>query len=59
MDEVEKALLRVAMTKEQEEYMSAIVANGVEEIINVQSADAELQNKLTAIVQELKGQAAG
>jgi CheY-like chemotaxis protein len=53
-DEMDKALLRVALTKEQEEFLSAIVTSGIEEIISVQSAETDLQNKLTAIIEEMK-----
>lgn len=53
-DEVEKALLRVAMTREQEEYLSGIISSGIENILNVQSAETDLQNKLSTIIKELK-----
>lgn len=52
-DRMENALLNVALTREQEEFLSSIVTGGIEDIINVQSAEADLQNKLTAIVHEL------
>jgi len=53
-DQMEKALLRVALTREQEEFLSSIVSNGIEEIIGVQSTETDLQNKLTSIIQEMK-----
>lgn len=53
-DEMEKALLRVALTREQEDLLTAIVTNGIEDILNVQSAEADLQNKLSAIIREMK-----
>jgi CheY-like chemotaxis protein len=53
-DKMDKALMRVALTTEQEAFLSNIVTDGVEDIINTQSDETELQNKLTAIVNELK-----
>lgn len=53
-DEVEKALLRVAMTHEQEEFLSGIISSGIESILDVQSAETDLQNKLSTIIKELK-----
>lgn len=53
-DRMENALLNVALTREQEEFLSSIVVGGIEDIINVQSAEADLQNRLTAIVHELE-----
>ncbi len=53
-DEMENALTSVALTTAQEEYLSSIIRNGIENIINVQSAELGMQNKLTGIVAELK-----
>lgn len=53
-DKMENALLNVALTREQEDFLSSIVTGGIEDIINVQSAEADLQNKLTSIVHEMK-----
>lgn len=53
-DEMEKALTSVALTDSQEEYLSSTIRNGIENIINVQSSELDLQNKLTTIVAELK-----
>lgn len=53
-DKLNAAMLRVGLTIEQEDFFSATVSNGIEEIINVQSTEAELQNKLTAIIREMK-----
>jgi len=53
-DELERALMQVALTSAQEEFLSTIVSNGIDSILNVQSADTELQNKLTAIITEMK-----
>lgn len=53
-DEMEKALLRVALTREQEDLLSSIVTDGIEGIINVQSTEADLQNKLSGIIQEME-----
>lgn len=53
-DRFEHALARVALTQAQDEFLSDILRNGIEAIINAQSGESELQNKLTAIVNELK-----
>ncbi len=53
-DKMGAALLQVALTTEQEDFLCGIVSNGIEEIINVQSTEVELQNKLTSLVDEMK-----
>lgn len=53
-DQMENALTSVALTESQEEFLSSIIRNGIENIINSQSAGLDLQNKLTTIVGELK-----
>lgn len=53
-DEMENALTSVALTEAQEEFLASTVRNGIENIINTQSAELDLQNKLTSIVAELK-----
>ena len=53
-DDLEEALLSVALTESQDEYLSAIVRDGIEKIINAQSAETDIQNKLTTIINELK-----
>jgi len=52
-NKMEKALMNVALTTEEEDYLAAIVSGGIEEIINVQSADVQIQNKLSLIVCEM------
>lgn len=53
-DQMENALTSVALTESQEEFLSSIIRNGIENIINSQSAGLDLQNKLTTIAGELK-----
>lgn len=53
-DDVEKALLRLALTQSQDEYLSAIIREGTERIMEAQYAETNIQNKLTAIISELK-----
>ncbi len=53
-DKVEQALLRVAMTRDQEDFLSGIISSGIEDILSVQSAETDLQNKLSTIIKELK-----
>lgn len=53
-DKMGAALLRVGLTNAHEDFLCAIVSNGIEEIISVQSTEADLQNKLTAIIGEMK-----
>jgi len=55
IDQIEKALISVAMTESQEKFLSAIVRDGIEEIINAQSSEIDIQDKLTTIINELKG----
>jgi len=54
IDRVEKALISVALTESQEKFLSAIVRDGIEEIINTQSSEIDIQDKLTTIINELK-----
>lgn len=54
IDKIEKAMLSTAMTESQERFLSAIVRDGVEEIINAQAGEIDIQNKLTTIINELK-----
>lgn len=53
-DKLNAAMLQVGLTIQQEDFFAATVSNGIEEIINVQSTEAELQNKLTSIIREMK-----
>jgi hypothetical protein len=53
-DKLNAAMLQVGLTIQQEDFFAATVSNGIEEIINVQSTEADLQNKLTSIIKEMK-----
>ena len=52
--ELEKALLKIELTKAQEKLLTSIVNNGLEEIIGIQSNEADLQDKLTALTLKMK-----
>jgi len=54
IDKIEKAMISTAMTESQERFLSAIVRDGVEEIIKTHSSEIDIQNKLTAIINELR-----
>lgn len=54
-DKIEKALIRVGLTESQDKFLAGIVRDGIEEIINAHSSEIDIQNKLTAIINELKG----
>jgi CheY-like chemotaxis protein len=53
-DKMGAALLRMGLTNEHEDLLCEIVSQGIEDVIKLQTADAELQNKLTDIVGEMK-----
>jgi CheY-like chemotaxis protein len=55
IDKIEKALISVAMTETQERYVSDIVRDGIEEIILSETSEIDIQDKLTTIINELKG----
>lgn len=55
IDRIEKALISVALTESQDKFLSAIVRDGIEKIINAQSSEVDIQDKLTTIINELKG----
>ncbi len=55
IDRIETALLQVAMTESQERFVSNIVRNGIEEIIVSETREIDIQDKLTTIINELKG----
>lgn len=54
MDKMESALLSVALTEAQDVYLSDIVREGIDDIIRTQSAEVDMQNKLTGVIQELR-----
>jgi DNA-binding response OmpR family regulator len=49
----------VALSGSQEDMMSAIVAAGLDSILAAQSAEIDLQNRLSTIIAELRGIVAG
>jgi CheY-like chemotaxis protein len=53
-DRMGAAFLRMGLTSEHEDMLCALVSEGIEEVVALQSADAELQNKLTDIIGEMK-----
>lgn len=54
IDNVEKALLSVALTEKQDAYLSEVIRVGIEEIMQPHASGIDLQNKLTLIIRELK-----
>ena len=52
--QVERALLKVALSEAQDEFMTSTIQQGIDSIINAQSNELDLQNKLTEIILELK-----
>ena len=53
-DRIEKALISIALTESQDKFLAGIVRDGIEEIINAQSSEIDIQDKLTTIINELK-----
>lgn len=53
-DKMEQAYISVALSESQETFMAKIVSEGLDSILNAQSAEIDLQNKLTTIIHELK-----
>ena len=53
--EMEKAYIRVALSDSHEKFMADVVKDGLEKITNAQSAEVDVQNKLTNIIHELRG----
>jgi hypothetical protein len=53
-DRMGTAFLRMGLTSEHEDMLCALVSEGIEEVVALQSSDAELQNKLTDIIGEMK-----
>lgn len=54
IEDMNKGLGEVALTNQQEDYLSSIVVKGIEKIINIQSAEADMQDRLSGIVLDLK-----
>lgn len=53
-ENVGKALLSVALSEEQEDYLAAVIRTGVDQILDIHSNQSDLQNKLSSIIHDLK-----
>lgn len=53
-DRVDKALMSVALSDAQELFLTETIRHGIEGIINSQSNEIDLQNRLSEIIKELK-----
>jgi len=53
-DDLEKAYICVALSETHEAFMSDVVKNGLEKILNAQAAEVDIQDKFTGIIKELK-----
>ncbi|WP_018607637.1 bacteriohemerythrin [Uliginosibacterium gangwonense] len=53
-EEIGRALLSVALTEEQEDYLTTVIHRGVEHILDINSSQSNLQNKLSAIIHDLR-----
>lgn len=53
-EEIGRALLRVALTEEQEEYLTTVIQRGVEHILDINSSQSNLQNRLSTIIRDLR-----
>lgn len=51
--DMERAYICVALCDAHEEFMAGVVKEGLEKILNAQSAEVDVQNKLTGIIKEL------
>lgn len=51
---MEKAYIRVALSDTHERYMADIVKTGMDNIDHAQSAEIDIQNKLTGVIKELQ-----
>lgn len=54
MQQCERALLTVALSDTQENYLAATIKQGFDQIISSQSNEIDLQDQLSAIIKELK-----
>ena len=54
IDKIEKALISVALTESQDKFLAGTFRDGIEEIINAQSSEIDIQDKLTTITSELR-----
>ncbi len=53
--DMEKAYIRVALSEAHERFMADVVRRGLEKVADAQSAEVDVQDKLTGIIHELKG----
>lgn len=54
IDRVENAILSVALTEAQDAYLTGIIQQGLDKIIDFVSHEVDIQNKLSSLVKELK-----
>ena len=54
IENVERALMSIALTEVQETYLSSIVRSGIDKIACINSDEIDLQNDLSEIINELK-----
>ncbi|MBI3903859.1 MAG: response regulator [Nitrosomonadales bacterium] len=52
--DMERAYICVALSNAHEDFMVGVVKDGLGKILNAQSAEVDVQNKLTGIIRELK-----
>ncbi|HEY6896431.1 MAG TPA: response regulator [Rhodocyclaceae bacterium] len=55
---MESAYVSVALSPSQEDFMNAILQQGLDQLLNTQTGVFDMQNQLSSIVQELKRMAA-
>lgn len=55
IDQIEKAIIKVAPTEAHEKFLIDIVRNGIEKIMYAETSEFDIQDKLTTIICELKG----
>ena len=54
MQVFDRALLSVALTDQQDDYLSATIKQGMDSIIDSQSIEIDIQNRLTSMITELQ-----
>lgn len=54
VERVESAILSVALTEAQDAYLSGVIRQGLDRIIDFESHEIDIQNQMSAIVRELK-----
>lgn len=53
-DDVDRAYISLGLTDAQEQFLSNIFRKGIDNILNVESASLDVQNRLSSLIQELK-----